>query len=154
MNIQPVTTKKPAMPVINWCELSEVQAIIELCTRLNIGLRVNDEGELLASGNTGVIPKYLSDITNRYRGAVIGHLQNLPGPDVPDGQNSLNIEAIRQALDVTITEYCMAAGHTVEHRERLLAVRRKIAPVYLVQNLCAFRAWLYVAKCSESGRRQ
>lgn len=145
MNIQPVTTKKADMQVIDWCALSEAKAIIELCTRLNIGLRVNDEGELLAKGNTGAIPKYLSDITDRYRGAVIAHLQSLPAPDIPDGQNSLNIEAIRQALDVTITEYCTAARHTVEHRERLLAVRRKIAPVYLVQNLCAFRAWLYAA---------
>lgn len=145
MNIQPVTTKKPVMPVIDWCTLSEAQAIIELCTRLNIGLRVNDEGKLSATGNTGAAPKYLKDITSRYRGAVIAHLQNLPAPEVSDAQDSENIEAIRQALDATITEYCAAVGHPEEHRARILTLRRKMAPSILVQNLCAFRAWLYAA---------
>lgn len=156
MNIQPVTTKKQAMPVIdwcnmpviNWCELSEVQAIIELCARLNIGLRVNDEGKLSATGNTGAAPKYLKDITSRYRGAVIAHLLNLPAPDVSDEQDSLNIAANCQALDVTITEYCAAAGRTAEYREKLLEARRRMAPASLVQNLCAFRAWLYAANSS------
>lgn len=145
MNIQPVTTKKPAMPVINWCELSEVQAIIELCTRLNIGLRVNDEGKLSATGNTGATPKYLRDITSRYRGAVIAHLLDLPAPEVTDQQDSLNIAANCQSLDVTITEYCAAVGHPEEYLEKLLTLRRKMAPSVLVQNLCAFRAWLYAA---------
>lgn len=148
LNIQPV------MPVINWCELSEMQAIIELCTRLNIGLRVNEKNKLLEKGNIAAIPKYVSDLIDRYRGAVIAHLLGLPKPVVSNEQDSLNIAANCQSLDVTITEYCAAVGHSAEYREKLLNVRRRMAPVYLVQNLCAFRAWLYVAKCSESGRRQ
>lgn len=133
------------MPVINWCELSEVQAIIELCTRLNIRLSITPDGRISAKGNTEAIPKYIKDITDRYRAAIIAHLQNLPAPEVTDQQDSLNIEAIRQALDVTITEYCAAAGHTAEYREKLLTLRRSIAPASLVQNLCAFRSWLYAA---------
>jgi len=133
------------MPVINWCGLSEVQAIIELCTQLNISLSVKPDGTLWATGNTGAAPKYLRDITDRYRGAVIARLQNLPAPDVSDEQDSLNIAANCRALDVTITEYCAAAGHSAEYREKLLNVRRSIAPASLVQNLCAFRAWLYAA---------
>lgn len=159
MNIQPVTAKKQAMPVIgwcnmpviNWCELSEVQAIIELCTRLNIGLRVNDEGKLSATGNTGAIPKYLSDITDRYRGAVIAHLLDLPAPEVTDQQDSLNIAAIRQALDMTIAEYCAVTGQPQEYRDRLLLKRREMAPAQLVQDLCAFRAWLYAANLRGGG---
>lgn len=145
MNIQSVTTNKPDMSVIDWCTLSEAQAIIELCTRLNIGLSVKPDGRLSAKGNTGAIPKYLSDITDRYRGAVIAYLLNLPAPDVPDEQDSLNIAANCQSLDVTIAEYCAAAGHTQEYRDRLLLIRREMAPAQLVQNLCAFRAWIYEA---------
>lgn len=139
------------MPVIDWCTLSEAQAIIELCARLNIGLRVNEEGKLSATGNTGAVPKYLSDISSRYRGAVIAHLLDLPKPDISKTQDSENIEVIRKALDVTITEYCAAVRHPPEYRERLLAVRRSIAPAYLVQNLCAFRVWLYTVNTWGSG---
>ncbi len=145
MSGQSVTTKKPDLPVINWCGLSEVQAIIELCTRLNIRLSITPDGRISAKGNTEAIPKYIKDITDRYRAAIIAHLQNLPAPEVTDQQDSLNIAANCKSLDVTIKEYCAAAGHTAGYREKLLTMRRSIAPASLVQNLCAFRAWLYAA---------
>lgn len=145
MSGQSVTTKKPDFPVINWCGLSEVQAIIELCTRLNIRLSVTSDGRLSAQGNTGTTDKYFADIARRYRGIVIARLLDLPVPEVTDQQDSLNIAANCQALDATITEYCAAVGHPEEYLEKLLTLRRKMAPSVLVQNLCAFRAWLYAA---------
>ena len=151
MSGQSVTTKKPDLPVINWCGLSEVQAIMKLCTRLNIRLSITPDSRILAKGNTEAIPKYIKDITDRYRAVIIAHLQNLPAPEVTDQQDSLNIAANCQALDATITEYCAAVGYPEEHRERILTLRRKMAPSILVQNLCAFRVWLYAANTGGSG---
>ena len=141
-----VTNKKQAAPVLDWCALSEVQAIMELCNRMEITMRANPDGKLSATGNTKAAHEYLGDIAPRYRGAVNAHLLNLPAPDVAVEQDNVNIITNVQALDVTIADYCAAVGHTVEHREKLLSVRRRMTPAYLVQNLCAFRAWLYEAK--------
>lgn len=124
---------------------------MKLCTRLNIRLSITPDGRILAKGNTEAIPKYIKDITDRYRAVIIAHLQNLPAPEVSDAQDSENIAAIRQALDMTIMEYCAAAGHTAEYCEKLLTLRRSMAPSVLVQNLCAFRAWLYAENTGRSG---
>ncbi len=129
----------------DWNALTEVDAFCELCDRLGVTLRVDPDGKLKATGNTQATP-YIADIAARYRGAIIAHLLNLPAPDVADDQDNVNILSNVQALDVTIAEYCAAAGRTVEHRDKLLLVRRSMAAVYLVQNLCAFRVWLYEAK--------
>ena len=150
MNFQPTTTKNPPPFaglfnewVTDWGAMSEPEAIMELCYRLNIRLNAEPDNKLLARGNTGALQGFLRDITDRYRGAVIAHLLELPAPEISDTLDSQNIAANCQALDVTIAEYCAAAGHTQEYRDRLLLIRRNMAPSQLVQNLCAFRAWLY-----------
>jgi hypothetical protein len=128
--------------LMDWNALTEAGAFCELCARLSVTLRVDPDGKLKATGNTQAIP-YVADIAARYRGAIIAHLLGLPVPEELDNQDNQNIMANCQSLDVTIVEYCAAAGHTIEHRDKLLSLRRRMAPVYLVQNLCAFRAWLY-----------
>lgn len=145
MSMQPTTIKKPDTPFTDWDAMSEPEAILELCSRLNIRLSVKPDGGLLARGNTGALQRFLRDITDRYRGAIIAHLLELSAPEISEAQDSQNIAANCQALDVTIAEYCAAAGRPQEYRDRLLLIRRKMAPVQLVQNLCAFRAWLYEA---------
>ena len=122
---------------------------MELCRRIEVTMSVNQDGKLSATGNTKAAQMYLGDIAPRYRGAIIAHLLGLPAPDVTDDQDNTNILANAQALDVTIADYCAAAGHTIEHRDKLLSVRRRMAAYLLVQNLCAFRAWLYCAKGGE-----
>ena len=146
MNAQHATKKKQAAPVLDWCALSEVQAIMELCNRIEVTMSVNPDGKLSATGNTKAAQMYLGDIAPRYRGAIIAHLLNLPAPDVTDEQDNTNILANVQALDVTIADYYAAAGHSTEHRDKLLSVRRSMAPCYMLQNLCAFRAWLHEVK--------
>ena len=130
---------------MDWNTLTEAGAFCELCDRMGVTLRVDPDGKLKATGNTLATP-YIADIAARYRGAFIAHLLNPPAPDVSVEQDNVNIITNVQALDVTIADYCAAVGHTVEHREKLLSLRRRMAPAYLVQNLCAFRAWLYEAK--------
>lgn len=131
--------------LMDWNALTEAGAFCELCDRMGVTLRVDPDGKLKATGNTLATP-YIADIAARYRGAFIAHLLNPPAPDVSVEQDNVNIITNVQALDVTIADYCAAVGHTVEHREKLLSLRRRMAPAYLVQNLCAFRAWLYEAK--------
>ena len=97
--------------------------------------------------------EYLGDIMPRYKGQVIARLLELPAPDVSDEQDRANILANTQALDVTITDYCASVRHSIEHRDKLLTVRRKMAPYLLVQNLCAFRAWLYEVKHETGGKQ-
>ena len=143
MNTKPATRKKQAAPVLDWCALTEVQAIMELCNRLDIILTVTPDGKLSATGNTKAAHDYLGDIAPRYRGATIAHLLDLPAPDGSMEQDNVNIIANAQALDVTLTDFCAAAGYTVEHCDKLLAVRRRMAPYLLLQNICAFRAWLF-----------
>lgn len=153
MNIQPPTTKKPDTQfaglfnewATDWGAMSEPEAIMELCNRLNIRLNAEPDNRLLARDNTGALQGFLRDITDRYRGAIIAHLLELPAPEISEAQDSQNIAANCQSIDVTIAEYCAAVGHTQEYRDRLLLIRREMAPAQLVQNLCAFRAWLYEA---------
>ena len=149
MNSQATTKKKQATPVWDWCALSEVQAIMELCRRIEVTMNVNPDGKLSATGNTKAAQIYLGDIAPRYRGAIIAHLLGLPAPDVTEEQDNQNMTANCQALDVTITKFCVAAGRTAEHRDKLLSVRRCMAAIYLVQNLCAFRAWMYEVNCKK-----
>ena len=139
------------LDVFDWNALAEPEAFIALCDRVGVSLRVDPDGALKATGNTKAAQPYIADIAARYRGAIIAHLLHLPLPEISDEQDRANIGANAQALDVAITEYCAAAGHTVEHREKLLAVRWRMAPCYLLQNICAFRAWLYVAKGRGNG---
>ena len=128
--------------LMDWNALTEAGAFCELCDRMGVTLRVDPDGKLKATGNTLATP-YIADIAGRYRGAFIAHLLNLPAPDVTDEQDNANIRANCQALDVTIADYCAAAGHMLEHREKLLSVRRRMASYLLLQNICAFRAWLF-----------
>ena len=137
--------------VFDWNALAEPEAFIALCDRIGVKLRVDPDGTLKAGGNTKEAHHYIADIAARYRGAIIAHLLHLPLPEISEEQDRANILANAQALDATITEYCAAVGHTVEHREKLLTVRRSMAAYLLVQNLCAFRAWLYVAKGRGNG---
>ncbi len=141
-----IKKEQAAQAVFDWNGLSEVQAIMELCNRMEITMSVNPDGKLSATGNTKAAHEYLGDIAPRYRGAVIAHLLALPAPDVSVDQDNVNILANVQALDATIAAYCAAAGRTIEHRDMLLSVRRRMAAYLLVQNLCAFRVWLYEAK--------
>lgn len=138
---QPGNVRTP--DVFDWNALTEPEAFVALCDRIGVSLRVDPDGTLKATGNTKVAQRYIADIAARYRGAIIAHLLKLPLPGISDKQDNENILANAQALDATITDYCAAAGHTPEHREKLLAVRRRMAAIYLVQNLCAFRAWLH-----------
>ena len=131
--------------LMDWNTLTEAGAFCELCDRLGVTLRVDTDGKLKATGNT-LATSYIADIASRYRGAIIAYLLGLPAPEVSDEQDNQYIEANCQALDVTITEYCAAAGRTIEHRDNLLSVRRNMAAYLLAQNLCAFRAWLYETK--------
>ena len=151
MNMPSLKNQKTLLPkigsvVFDWNALTEPEAFVELCNRIGVTLRVGFDGTLKASGNTKAAQPYIADIAARYRGAFIAHLLNLPAPDVSVEQDNVNTITNVQALDVTIADYCAAVGHTVEHREKLLSVRRRMTPAYLVQNLCAFRAWLYEAK--------
>jgi hypothetical protein len=129
--------------LIDWNTLTEAGAFCKLCDRLGVTLRVDPDGTLKATGNTKAAHPYIADIAARYRGAIIAHLLGLPVPEVSDNQDNQNIMANCQALDETIAGYCAAVGHNIDHRDKLLSLRRRMAPVYLVQNLCAFRAWLY-----------
>ncbi len=150
MNAKTIVRKEQGAPtLLDWNGLSEVQAILELCRRMDIILTVTPDGRLSATGNTKAAHEYLGDIAPRYRGAIIAHLLNLPAPDVTDEQDDVNILANVQALDITIAAYCLVVGYTPERRDRLLSVRRSMAAAYLVQNLCAFRVWL----CEAQGNR-
>lgn len=148
---EPPLAANPIYDVFDWNALTEPEAFIALCDRIGVSLRVDPDGTLKATGNTKAAKPYIADIAARYRGAVIAHLLNLPLPEISDEQDRKNIGANYPALDITIAEYCAAVGHTVEHREKLLTVRRSMAAYLLVQNLCAFRAWLYVAKGGGNG---
>lgn len=127
----------------DWNALTESESFIALCDSIGVSLRVDPDGTLRAGGNVKAAQPYIADIAARYRGAIIAHLLHLPLPEISDEQDRDNIGANVQALDVTIAEYCEVVEHTQEHRGKLLTVRRRMAPVYLVQNICAFRAWLY-----------
>ncbi len=138
--------------VVDWSAFIEAEAFCTMANRLGISLSVLPDGRLKAHGDTNTIQTYLADIAARYRGAIIAHLLNLPAPEVTDQQDSANILANAQALDVAITEYCATSGKTSEYRDRLLSVRRRMAPAYLFQNLCAFRTWLYAARQGQETR--
>jgi len=140
---QPINQAKNGYSAIDWNALTVAQAFIELCNRIGVKLRVDPEGKLKATGYTKESQPYIADIVTRCRGSVIAHLLNLPLPDISAEEENANFRLNAQALDVTITEYCAAVGHTTEHREKLLSLRRHMAPIYIMQNLCAFRAWLY-----------
>lgn len=138
----PLVKNQPS-PILDWNALTEAGAVCELANRIGVTLHVTPDGNLKATGNAKAAKLYLADIAARYRGAIIAHLLHLTLPEISDEQDMVNIGANAQALDVAITEYCAAVGYTVEHRDKLLAIRRRMAPCYMLQNLCAFRAWLY-----------
>jgi hypothetical protein len=141
--------------LFDWNALTEAAAFVELSRRLGVTLTVKPDGGLSASGNTETVRLYLADIAARHRGRIIAYLLQLPPPmietDEQVRQEQENILATAQALDVTIADYCRAARHPDEYRERLLEVRRRMAPALLVQNLCAFRWWLFEVREGNHG---
>lgn len=133
--------------VVDWESMTEAGAFCLLCKRLDVVLRVDPDGTLKATGNTKAAQPYIADIAARYRGEIIAHLLGLPAPSIEtpeevqrEGEGFIQMA---QALDVVMTEYCTAAGHEQAYLDRLLQVRRRMAPYLLVQNLCAFRSWLF-----------
>lgn len=135
------TTSTPVL--LDWNALTEAAAFVELSRRVGVELRVSADGKLSASGNPETVRRYLSDIAARYRGAIIAYLLGLPAPDMSPEQDLENILAMSQTLDVTIGEYFQAVERTEEERERIRDARRRMAAVYLVQNVCLFRVWLF-----------
>lgn len=147
MNTHNVKPQTPCIDLVDWNALTEAGAICVLCRRIGVNLRVSPEGKLKATGDAlmATLP-YIADISSRYRGAIIAYLLHLPSSDVTDEQDSVNILANVQALDVTIADYCAVIGCSIDYREKLLSVRRRMPAYLLMQNLCAFRAWLYEVK--------
>lgn len=147
MSAKAMKSTTSAHVLIDWNVMTEAEAFVELARRLGVNLAVKPDGGLSASGNTEIVRQYLADIAALYRGRIIAHLLHLPAPQIETEeecqQDRENILAMSQSLDVAIADYCRADGYPDEHRERLLSIRRRMAPALLVQNLCAFRWWLY-----------
>ena len=149
----PLLKSKQAAPFIDWNTLDEMEAIVRLCERLGVSLRVDSDGNLKATGNTKAARLYLADIAARYRPAIIAHRLGLAAPKISDAEDDHNIIANAQALDAVIGEYTAAAGLPAEYRDGLLATRRKMPAALLVQNLCAFRCWLFEVKDRDAQRQ-
>lgn len=126
-----------------WNDMTEAEAIRELCKRCGVLLRVTPDGTLKASGNTKGAHGYFEDIAAMYRGTIIAHLRGQPVPEISDDEDRANLRQLVQALDKAIADYCEASGKTAAYLDELFNVRRRMCPALLLQNLCAFRAWLY-----------
>jgi hypothetical protein len=147
-------TKIVTPMVFDWNLLARAEAFCELARRIGVELRVDPDGKLIASDGENA-RKYLADIANQHRAEIVAHLSGLPEP-VIETEEEVEREAesfiiMAQALDAAIVDYCRATHQTDEHRAKLLAVRRRMAPYLLVQNLCAFRCWLHEARTSSKG---
>lgn len=135
-----------ALVFVNWELMTRAEAFEELARRIGVTLRVSPEGKLVASGDREAAIAYLSDISSLYRGEIIAHLLELPAPAIDARREAEGFIRLAAALDAVMIEYCTAAGYEHSYLERLLQVRLRMAPAYLVQNLCAFRAWLFGLK--------
>ena len=83
-----------------------------------------------------------------YRGEIVAHLLGLKAP-VEGKREGEGFILMAKALDAVMIEYCETARYEQSYLDRLLRMRRKMAPSHLVQNLCAFRAWLFGLKQHE-----
>jgi|GEM_PF-3525875 len=128
---------------IDFDTLSEAAACCELAQRLGVFLVVTPDGKLSAKGNADIIRRYLSDISAEYRGRIVAHKLGLPAPSEAAPEVTRTMIA---ALDADISDYCTAYHFTSEERQRVQDARRRMPPALLVQNICAFRAWIFEAK--------
>lgn len=136
--------------VFDWNGLSEAGAFLELSRRVGVTLSVTEDGKLTASGSREIVGRYLLDIATRYRGAIIARLLGLPPPDVLAEVERENVAAISKALDLCIDEFfCIYDPISGEDMGRILDAKKRMPVAYLVQNLCAFRTWLFECEKSE-----